>query len=64
MVVIGTKVFKNNNEFVQWQKESNYLGITQIQPLYLGFNIDDANKNVDIKTGVSLFVVYTYDDVI
>ena len=64
MQLIQTQIFKNNQEFSDWQMASHRL-ITQIQPLYTGLSVSEqqyphhySSSSDVVVDSYALFVVY------
>ena len=70
MLLLSTKYFKNNDEFIEWQKEGVHLEIRQITPLITGFSGEDnksseCNREVNMHTlEPALLIVYLFDDMV
>lgn len=63
MNIISTRLFANNDDFITWQKESNHLGIIQIQPIYTQIASDTIQshsdeQHQDLIPSFGLFITY------
>jgi len=62
-LILGYEVFKNNEEFVTWQKENGNFDINQVSPIPLEVqgDISESEKSFGCTPNFGVFVLYAYN---